>query len=109
MAAIPEEVSRELCQHTIVFDHADDAWPRLAAMAEAHGWRYRVEDAAPGTNRRTNVPHRALVWLPGGDGVATINARGRGKTEEEALARAVLKMLQRVEEGHETPLVSTRR
>ena len=70
----------------------------LAAAVEGRGWSYRTEELDP--DHRGRDRYRALVFRRTGGLVATGYAatrsyRGRGRTEEEALARAVAGMLAR--------------
>ena len=95
MAAVPEAVARELRRHGVVLDPAGDAWAVLVAATEARRGRFRVEEAAVRAGHHRPLPHRALVWQVETNTAATLSARGRGATEEEALARALLVMLDR--------------
>ena len=65
----------------------------LAAVA-ALGWRVTVEERAPSARGRHR--YRALVFGSAGDGVPRhVSGRGSGATEAEALAKALLRLLER--------------
>jgi transcriptional regulator with XRE-family HTH domain len=70
-----------------------DASALLAAIA-ARGWHATVEELAPSQGGRKR--YRAMVFGPAGGGHPThVSARARGATEEDALAAALARLLER--------------
>ena len=70
----------------------------LEATAAARGWSHRTEERAPSASRRGR--YQALVFARGAPGAdprfaPLLTARGRGETEEAALAQALARMLLR--------------
>jgi len=79
-------------------------WADLARLADARRWRVRVESASRPHGRAV---HRAIVWFrPDASPhrvLMTQVARGRGATEEAALAQALAVALARpADRGGET-------
>ena len=67
----------------------------LEALAEARGWRFGVE---PATRPTRWTRYRAVVWRTGDPrdpDPRTFTARGRGTSEEVALAQALARALER--------------
>ena len=71
-------------------------WAALQALAAARGWHVRVEEAEPEGGLRPKRRFRAQAWSGGGtsDHPRLASARANGATEEEALARALLSLLE---------------
>lgn len=70
----------------------------LEATVTARGWTHRTEERDRGSSRRSR--YQALVFVRGRGSVdlrfpSMLAARGRGETEEAALAQAVARMLLR--------------
>ena len=71
------------------------AWSDLVGLAEARGWHAGTEEVPRPTPW---TRYRAIVWRPGDPrarSTATLTARGRGLTEEQALASALASALAR--------------
>jgi hypothetical protein len=71
------------------------AWSDLVAFADANGWRAGTEEVPRPTPW---TRYRAIVWRPGDPRLPeqpTLTARGRGQTEEQALAAALASALKR--------------
>ena len=96
IAAIEQDV---LARHGIA-SGTGDGLAALEATIAARGWNHRTEERAAGSTRRSR--YQALVFVRG-EGCADprfpsmLAARGRGATEEAALAQAVARMLVREE------------
>ncbi len=94
IAAIEQDV---LARHGIL-SGTGNALAALEATIAARGWSHRTEERAAGSTRRSR--YQALVFVRG-EGSADprfpsmLAARGRGATEEAALAQAVARMLVR--------------
>ena len=91
------DVPAVLARHGLVPGPAGFALWELAAAAAARGWGWGVEPVAD--SRPLRRPFRALVFAPAPagrrPGATSLSARGRGATEEEALAEALARMLAR--------------
>ncbi len=93
-----------LIEHDVLARHGIEAGPggygllTLEATAAAHGWSHRTEERTPGSPRGRR--YQALVYFRGAPGAdprfaPLLTARGRGETEEAALAQALARMLLR--------------
>ena len=95
IAAIEQDV---LARNGIDPAAGDGGLVALEATIAARGWTHRTEERAPGSTRRSR--YQALVFKRG-EGCSDprfpsmLAARGRGATEEAALAQAVARMLAR--------------
>ncbi|CAA9539352.1 MAG: hypothetical protein AVDCRST_MAG73-1753 [uncultured Thermomicrobiales bacterium] len=95
MPALPN-VAAVLADHGVRPRACGYAWADLARLAEARRWQIRVEAAS-----RPHGPavHRAVVWFRPDTSphriLMTQVARGRGATEEAALAQALAVALAR--------------
>ena len=90
-AEVPPELTRALAAAGVAPGAGGHDAATLLAAAEAWGLAAAVEEIA-GTSRLTppgDQRYRALLRPPGGGSRGS--ARGRGRTEAEALARALLK------------------
>lgn len=75
-----------LAAHGVAAGPEGYAWSELMALAVARGWHVSVEPAARGSSARR---YRALVWTTDGSPFDSYSSRGRGATEEAALAHAL--------------------
>jgi hypothetical protein len=82
-----------LAAHGIAAGPAGYAWADLAALATARGWRVTVESIHPRPTK--GAAHRAMVHARAGGRSRAFAARGRGPTEEAALAMAMASALAR--------------
>ena len=97
-ASLPGDLPPGLCaalaRRGVALGSAGYDAPTLAAAAEAFGWRCAVEERAP--SERGRYRYQALVFGPGTPGhPARHTGRARGETEAEALAKALLRLLER--------------
>ena len=97
MPALPD-VGAVLAAHGITPGPTGYELAVLTGVLDARGWDHRVEELDPGHPSRDRF--RAIVFrrtgnLVGGAAGVTRAYRGRGRTEEEALAQALAAMLAR--------------
>lgn len=96
MRAVPD-VAAVLADHGIEPGPAGFAHADLSRLAETRGWRAGAEPIA---NARGSGRFRALVWQPADPRrreAVSFASRGRGPTEEDALAVALAVALARAD------------
>jgi hypothetical protein len=96
MRAVPD-IAAVLAVHGITPGPAGYAHADLSRLAETRGWRAGAE---PIPNARGSGRFRALVWQPADPRrreAVSFASRGRGTTEEEALAIALAVALTRAD------------
>jgi hypothetical protein len=89
------DVDAVLALHGIIPGPNGFSWADLVGLAQARGWHAGAEEVPRPTPW---TRYRAIVWRPSDPrfrGKATLTARGRGLTEEQALAAALASALAR--------------
>lgn len=89
---LPPDVRAALVRHGVTSDGAGTDVP-LEALIEARGWRYVVEERTP--SRPGHRRYHATLFRSDAPSAMLYSARSTGRTEFEAVAAALARMLDR--------------
>ncbi len=91
--ALPPDLRASLARHGVAIDAVGADVLTLEALIEARGWRYVVEERTP--SRPGHRRYHATLFRSDAPSAMLYSARSTGRTELEAVAAALARMLER--------------
>jgi transcriptional regulator with XRE-family HTH domain len=96
---LPPDLRAALARHGVTIDAAGADVLSLEALIEGRGWRYVVEERTP--SRPGHRRFHATLFRSDAPSAMLYSARSTGRTELEAVAAALSRMLERDHRRHD--------